>query len=100
MEPFTNSVLRCHPFFLMLSTGYTLMAIDFLPLGKLILAASSTNALDAPHATSLAFVILNFHAQFGLFGLDEASFISFSPRIITVLSLFFASAQRFCCCAV
>src|SRR5215204_6471775 len=100
MEPFTNSVLRCHPFLFMLSTGYALTAIDFLPLGKLILAASSTNAFDAPHATSLAFAILNFHVQFALFGLDAVSFICFSPRMITVLSLLFASVQRFCCSAV
>ena len=36
------------------------MARDFLPLGRLILAASIIKAADDAHAKSLAFSILNF----------------------------------------
>src|SRR5258705_1815804 len=100
MAPFTISVERCQPFFTMLSTGYTLMAIDFLPLGKFIFAASHTKALEAAHATSLALLILNFQVQLALLGREFLSFISLSLRRATVLSLFFASLHLFCCSAV
>src|SRR5436309_9555189 len=91
IEAFTISVERCQPFFLMLSTGYTLAAIAFFPLGKFILAASHTNAFEAAQATSLAFTILNFQVQVGFDGRELLSLISLSLRIITVLSEFFAS---------
>src|SRR4029078_4974533 len=94
MAPFTNSVERCQPFFFMLSTGYTLAAIAFFPLGKFILAASHTNAFEAAHATSLAFWILNFHVQLALLGREFLSLISLSLLIIIVLSLLFAWFQR------
>src|SRR5688500_3803448 len=76
------------------------MARDFFPLGRLILAASQTNALDEAQAISLAFLILNFHVKLGCWGLDPRSFTSLSLRIITVLSLFFALFSLFTCSAV
>src|SRR5688572_24485496 len=74
--------------------------MDFFPLGKLIFAASKTNAFEAPQAISRAFSILNLQVRLACFGLEFALFTSFSLRIMTVLSLFFASFHLFCCSAV
>src|SRR4051812_25656986 len=100
MAAFTISVLRCHPSFLMLSTGYALIASDFLPLGRLMRAASHTKALDAAHATSRAFVILKRHVRLAPEGLDEALLISSALLNTTVLSLLRAAASLDCCVAV
>ena len=49
---FTYSVDRSHASAPTLSGGYTLIASDFFPSGRLIRAASQTNTGDALHATS------------------------------------------------
>src|SRR6476659_2158838 len=97
MEAFTISVLLCHPSFFMLSAGYALMANDFFPLGKLIRAASQTKALEAAHATSLVFCILNFQVRLAPDGLDFGSLTSSALRNTTVLSLLRALAMRLTC---
>src|SRR3954464_10110478 len=71
------------------------MASDFLPPGRLILAASQTNARDAAHAASRAFWILKCHVS--LPDLDEGFFTSSAERITTVLSLLRAAASRDAC---
>ena len=71
------------------------MAIDVLPLGKLMRAASMINAFDEDQATSLEFSILNFHVNRSLpCGLEFGSLISSAERIITVSSLDAACSNR------
>ena len=87
------SVLRLQPFTPILSAAYALIAKQFLPLGKFIFAASSINDFDDAQATSLEFVILKFHVRLVALGRLFGSSTSLSVRIITVLSLFLASAN-------
>src|SRR5689334_5908550 len=72
----------------------------FLPLGRLMRAASQIKALDDAQATSRVLRHLNFHVSLALLGREDGSFISASERNITVLSLAFAASQRFSCSAV
>ena len=73
---------------MLLSLGYTDIAIEFFPLGRLILAASIINAFEEDHATSLEFSILNFQVNLStICGRELGSFISFSDLIMTVSSL-------------
>ena len=58
IDPFVYSVALPHLFSPLLSTGYTLIASDFFPPGKLILAASQINDFEDAQDTSLALVIL------------------------------------------
>src|SRR5438105_4208563 len=74
--------------------------MHFFPLGRFILAASQTKALEAPQAASRVFWILNFQVQLACFGLDAGSVTSLALRSITVLSLFFASFHLFTWSAV
>src|SRR6476469_9172582 len=76
------------------------MAKDFLPLGKLIRAASHTNALEAAQATALVFWILNFQVRLADDGLDFASLTSSALRKTTVLSLLRALPRRLTCVGV
>ena len=52
MQPFTYSVDRPQAESLDTSTGYNDCASDFLPLGRLIRAASHTKPAEAAQATS------------------------------------------------
>src|SRR5256885_5671407 len=76
IDPFTISVLLCQPSFLMLSTGYTLWARHFFPLGRFMRAASHTKALDADQAASLVLFILNLQVKLDALGRLRASFTS------------------------
>ena len=68
--------------------GYTDIAIEFFPLGRLILAASIINAFEEDHATSLEFSILNFQVNLSsICGRELGLFISSSDLIMTVSSL-------------
>src|SRR6266851_1462810 len=62
-EFFTYSVERLHASSPTLSGGYTLIASDFFPSGRLIFAASHTNTGEALHATSRVWSMWKCHVS-------------------------------------
>src|SRR6187402_3102211 len=77
------------------------MASDFLPPGRLTLAASQINALEAPKATSRVLNILKCQVSVPLLtGRAAGLLISSALRIMMVLSLLRAWFKRETCLAV
>jgi hypothetical protein len=77
-----------------LSGGYTLIASDVLPSGRLIRAASHTNAGEALHTTSRVWSMWKCHVSVPpCLGRLAGSFTSEGVRMYTVLSLSRARAS-------
>src|SRR5262249_23489950 len=94
---FVYSVERPHASAPRLSTGYADIASAVLPLGRLMRAASHTNARQAPNATSREFFIWKCHVRVGEpLGRLDGLVTSSGVRIRTVLSLWRAWARRAC----
>src|SRR6185503_3846904 len=94
MAPFTYSVDRLQAFIPLPSMGYTDWASAFFPPGRLMRAASHKNALDAAHSTSREFLQKKCHVRFAFCGYESRLVKSTESLIITVLSLFLATASR------
>src|SRR5664279_327188 len=85
---FKYSVPREYPFCPTLSNGYADIASILRPEGRLTLAASHTNALEAAQATSRLFFIVKCQVRFPLpVGRTDDLPISSALMIETVLSL-------------
>src|ERR1700753_1082490 len=92
---FTYSVDLSHASGPTLSGGYTLIASDFFPSGRLMRAASHTNTGDALHTTSRVWSIWKCHVSVpSCFGRLAGSVTSAGLRMYTVASLFRAAGRR------